>query len=292
MEAEQVKKKRIRKKTCEIDSIEKLKSNSKEPIKESKEKESKEKEPKEKEKESKESKGKNKDQYNKDQDKDDLNQSQISFGKFNITVKKQLTMTPEELRNYYDKKFKIEDSEKTAKLMVQDSINSSVIFEPLMENEINTDQQSTKVTKTRVERTNIHKILIKFTNGIKNTWPENTDILCWWCAHPFDTVPLPCPIEYDDIRERYKVNGIFCSWPCVAAYSIREYSSLSYVYQMRNELSPTDENIVIAPPKQCLKSFGGYMTIKDFRALDKSKTLLISTETLSYVNQEIAELRN
>ena len=61
---------------------------------------------------------------------------------------------------------------------------------------------------------------------------------------------------------------------------------------MKNELCGYSENIVVAPPKYCLKNFGGWMNIKDYRALDKTKTLLISTEGLSYINLEIAELRS
>jgi len=282
------KRKRIRKKTCEIDSIEKLKigtsTNKEKPEK-----------PEKVEK------------IKPEKDKsEDLNQSSVSFGKFNITIKKTTTMTPEELRNYYDKKFKIEDSEKTAKLMIQDE-QESLVFEPMMEDEslnlVHNDSNTalnllTKpVQKPKIERTNVHKILSKFIQGTKSTWPQTTDILCWWCSHSFDTMPLPCPVDYDGIREHYRVNGVFCSWSCIAAYSIKEYTSLAMVYQFRNELlensgQKIDENIVIAPPKYCLKSFGGHMTIKDFRSLDKTKTILISTETLSYINQDIVEIKN
>lgn len=284
MEDTQVKKKRIRKKTCEIDSLEKLKSDTRTD---------------EIRKIIKPKIGK---KIGPEKDEKDINQSQISFGKFNITVKKKETMTPENLRDYYDTKFKIDDSEKTAKLMVQEEYKDAV-FEPLMEDDAcilkkdtktideKTIDEKTKV-KVKVERTNVHRILSKFIDDIKTEWPEHTDILCWWCCHSFNNPPIPCPVEYDEIRNRYKVNGIFCGWSCASAYSVKEYSNLGLIYQMKNDLCGYTDNIVIAPPKYCLKNFGGYMTIKDYRALDKSKTLLISTEGLSYVNMEIAELKH
>jgi hypothetical protein len=279
MDETQVKKKRIRKKTCEIDTLEKLKSDTKtikEPV---------------------QTKGKEKTKSK--QDDQELKQSQISFGKFIITVNKKESMTAEELRTHYDQKFKIEESEKTAKLMVQDD-DTNMIFEPIMEDDAfvskRTDLKSSveKVDKIRakVERTNVHKVLSKFIQDSKESWPEKTDIMCWWCCHSFDTIPIPCPIEYDEIRDRYKVNGVFCSWSCAAAHSVKEYSSLSLIYQMKNELCGYSENIIVSPPRYCLKNFGGWMTIKDYRSLDKTKTLLISTEYLSYVNLDIAEIKN
>lgn len=304
MEEAQVKKKRIRKKTCEIDSLEKLKSDTRtnatpEPVIEpkprtrGKTKETKEtKEVKETKNTKKETKNTKKETKTK-KEEEDVNQSQISFGKFNITVKKKETMSAEELREYYDRKFKIEESEKTAKLMIQED-DTNAVFEPMMEDEVYVAKKDSKVEKikAKIERTNVHRVLSKFIDGTKEEWPEKTDVLCWWCCHSFDTMPIPCPVEYDEIRDRYKVNGVFCSWACAAAHSVREYSNLSLIHQMKNDLCGYSENIVVAPPKYCLKNFGGYMTIKDFRSIDKTKTMLISTEGLSYINQEIAEMRS
>jgi len=240
----------------------------------------------------------------REKDDKEVLQSQISFGKFNITVKKKETMTAEELRVFYDKKFKIDESEKTAKLIVQEEDNDT-IFEPMLENDTGGPGEGKKTLppgepKALGEKpplggggktSNVHRILSKFIDSTKEKWPDKTDILCWWCCHSFNTIPIPCPIEYDEIRNRYKVNGIFCSWSCAAAYSVKEYANLSLIYQMREEISPLAEDIVVAPPRFCLKAFGGYLSIKDYRLLDKNKTLLISTEGLSYINLDIAEIR-
>lgn len=275
---EETKKKRIRKKTCEIDSLEKLKSNTqsnnKVPEKKKKEKKEVQKEvPKEVPVEVDESKS----------------HSQISFGKFNITVKKKETMSAEEIREYYDKKFKIDDSEKTAKLMVQED-DLDAVYEPMTEDDFKADVKKVRVKQPN--RSNVNRVLSKFIDNVEIAWPESTDILCWWCCHPFDTIPIPCPVNYDEIRDRYEVTGVFCSWSCSAAYSVEEYRSLDLIYQMKNGLCGYSEDIAISPPRYCLKNFGGYMSIKDYRAFDTSKTLLISTEGLSYINTEIMEIKH
>lgn len=277
---ETVKKRRVRKKICEIDSYEKLKVNSKD---------------------SNLTTGNETDITDS---RDDMNHTQISFGKFNITVKKTTALTPEELRKYYDEKFKINDSDKSAKLIVQTD-SASTSYDPIMEDEVdkkNTNKVSKKesndqkpISKKSVDKTN--KILHRFIGDVGEVWPKNTDVLCWWCCHNFETCPIPCPVEYDSIRRHYKVNGVFCGWSCAAAWSIKEHSSITLLYQMKDELGVCEkgcekecEDIAIAPDKRVLKNFGGYMSIKDFRVIGVNKKILIGTESLSYINQDIVEL--
>lgn len=233
--------------------------------------------------------------------KEDINQSQISFGKFNITVKKASTMTPEELRKYYDEKFKINESDKTPKLIIQNSDN--IVYTPFMETDVIEKNikknekkiENTKITK-KIEKKN--KMLSKFIDNIKEEWPSQTDILCWWCCHSFDCYPIPCPVSYDSINDHYKINGVFCSWSCAAAYSIEKYTDMTLLQQMKNDLCENlsenlTETINISPSRYVLKNFGGYMTIKDFRNLSENKNnkkILISTEKISYINQDIIEM--
>lgn len=277
-EPEKIKKRRVRKKTVEIDTIDKLNMNhiEKTPIKSDEE------------------------TFNSFK-KEDMNHSQISFGKFNITVKKASGMTPEDLRKYYDEKFKINDSDKSSKLMVQND-NLDIIYKPIMETDIINESKGNFIEKKQEvcvskKINKKQKILSKFINNTKESWPEKTDILCWWCSHNFETCPIPCPIDYNNIKKHYKVNGIFCSWSCAAAFSIEKYTNITLVYQLRHELEHANckescdcENIKIAPPKYILKGFGGYMSIKDYRNLSNDKKILISTESLSYVNQDIIEI--
>jgi hypothetical protein len=296
------KKKRVRKKTCEIDSIEKLRSKktgsgtlpgtikTRKAVEGSTERTA---------------EGTIEGTRNSTDtiDGPKLRQTQISFGKFNIIVKKPSTATPEELREYYDEKFKIDPKDKTAKLMEQSSKNT--ILEPLKADEhikirktnfVSQSVNYNEKTRTRSRKDRkVNRVLSKFIDGTKDSWPEKTNIFCWWCAHSFETTPIPCPVRYDDIRDRYEVNGVFCSWPCVAAHSVSEYASLATVYQFRNSIMDISqgeiEDIKIAPPRFCLKNFGGHLDIKEYRS-DSKNTIFISTEDLSYVNQEIVELIN
>lgn len=251
------KKKRIRKKTCEIDSINKLRTVEILP---------------------KQRKVKAKEEVVKK----DLNQSHISSGRFNFTIRKSQQMTPDEVQKYFDEKFEIEESEKTSKLVVRE-YSDTPIPEPITE----------KIClQPEIQKKNreIHELLSKFVKDTKETWPAKTDISCWHCTYSFNDTPIPCPIGYDEIRKRYKVTGIFCSWACVARFSIDQYESLATVYRFRNELLDEDDNIPVALPRYCLDKFGGPFKIEKFRTSD-SKNFLLSTDCLSYVNQEIIEFK-
>lgn len=245
-------KRRTRKKTCEIDSIDKLNLPiiEQKPIEESKNVEFSEK-------------------------------SLHPFGKFNITIEKSTAMTAEELRHYYDNIFGIKDSEKTAKFITQEKEDNEV-YEPELEN--------SQIKQKKTEKPVVQRILSKFINDLTTEFPTKTDILCWWCCNQFDSYPLPCPISYNKLVDKYKVNGVFCGWSCVAAYSLNEYKSLCLVYQLREQLTGETSELYIAPSKYILKCFGGFMDIEDYRKM--SSSILISTENISYINQEIVEIKN
>lgn len=223
-----------------------------------------------------------------------------------METKKTPDKTPEEIREHFATLFKIEDN--TAKVMVQES-SVGVKFEPLKAGSHSHSESvggagsniRTKVGSGTSHNIKIHTLLnsmMALPNIASGSqWPKKTDILCWWCCHSFDTVPLPCPVSYDSIKDHYKLDGIFCSWSCVAAYSKKEYMSLELVYSLYEKIMEDGESsaksysIPIAPPKTLLKSFGGYMSIGQYRNDNHARTLLISTEGLSYVNTEIAEIK-
>lgn len=272
METQKEEKKRTRKKSCQIDSLEKLKSSSikdgtnlEQIVKTTKQ---------EKKKSTKE-----------------LNQSHISFGRFNATIKKSTQqLSADELKDYYEKKFNISDND--SKLITQD-IQSDLIPDPMTEEEykIGINKQPINENKNR----EIYEILHEFKNNIKQDWPKSTNIHCWHCTYQFNTTPLTCPLEYNDITKKFSVNGVFCSWGCVARYSIDNYKSLSLVNIMRNEIIKKigygiQDTIPIAPPRYVLEKFGGPFKIEKFRESDNND-FFISTENISYVNQEIIEFK-
>jgi hypothetical protein len=106
-----------------------------------------------------------------------------------------------------------------------------------------------------------------------SAYPATTDCLCWHCAHSFDTRPIPLPVSHDERRNTFKVAGTFCSFACMAAYN-REYSRNHTgvgrgmaIYELFKQMTKTSTPVIpVAPPRQFLKCFGGWMDIDTFRA--------------------------
>jgi len=111
------------------------------------------------------------------------------------------------------------------------------------------------------------KIFINDNN--KFILEKKTDLLCWWCGHGFDNTPFPLPEKYYD--NKFYAFGNFCSPSCACAYNIdindhKLWERNSLILKLANELSDDIlENIYPAPPKQILKTFGGNITIQEFR---------------------------
>lgn len=102
---------------------------------------------------------------------------------------------------------------------------------------------------------------------------QTTKILCWWDCHRFKNLPAFLVDRYAD--ETYKVMGCFCSVSCALAYNLYYlkdsdvYRRRSLTFKLYREMYniPFEQPIQIseAPPRECLSSFGGPMSIKDFR---------------------------
>lgn len=101
-------------------------------------------------------------------------------------------------------------------------------------------------------------------------WPTRTEVCCFWCCHPFDSVPIPAPRSYHPRKKRWRVGGTFCSWACAKAYMLDRpnYQQASLLPLLRKHATglPVSSGIKPAPPKTALKMFGGPMTIEQFRA--------------------------
>jgi hypothetical protein len=104
--------------------------------------------------------------------------------------------------------------------------------------------------------------------GKKTELPTKTDTLCWWCCHKFDTVVRYAPTDYDEIKDRFIVTGMFCTWNCVKAYLSHENiyrTGQSIFATFIRKMYGKDVSINAAPPRQTLKSFGGTLSIEEFR---------------------------
>jgi hypothetical protein len=97
-------------------------------------------------------------------------------------------------------------------------------------------------------------------------------VWCWWCCHPFENESLGMPVSYDPKHNHFKTFGHFCSFSCMKAYNHYEnlsqknmqYALISLMYSQSNPQRPFHQ-VICAPPRQCLKEFGGSMDIREFR---------------------------
>lgn len=93
--------------------------------------------------------------------------------------------------------------------------------------------------------------------------------LCWWCCHSFEWsyYGLPDKIYNNTIH----IYGYFCSLNCALSYNFdkndnRVWERYSLINYIKNLIIGYDSpDIIKAPPRETLKSFGGFMTIEEFR---------------------------
>jgi len=137
----------------------------------------------------------------------------------------------------------------------------------------------------------IHDCKIDIVDNDIFKWKEKTDIHCWWCVHPFDNPPFGLPIKYEN--NKYEVQGCFCSLNCAKAYNLKENNYRtseinSLIEDFRRELFGVNTlPVLIAPPRQTLTMFGGYMSIDDFR-----KEFYIMNKSIIHLSPTVAPVRN
>lgn len=130
--------------------------------------------------------------------------------------------------------------------------------------------------KLKVQESNKKKGFFEiFYDFIHNKeWLHKTDVCCWWCCHNFDTVPLGLPLEYNIKTKKFMVKGVFCSFACVLAYKEdkklydKNYLINLLYKKLTEDLSILEEQGIKlrpAPPRCCLKMFGGELSIDEFR---------------------------
>ncbi len=122
----------------------------------------------------------------------------------------------------------------------------------------------------KMNKKNLKNIMVEFINAnMYQEWPDQTNIHCWWCCHQFDGPPCTLP-EYIR-RDKFYVSGCFCSFNCAASYNFNKndnnvwerYTLLNLMYKKLYNLQFI--KIEMAPPREVLKMFGGYMDITEFR---------------------------
>lgn len=130
-----------------------------------------------------------------------------------------------------------------------------------------------------------------------NEWPQSTSIHCYWCCQRFDNSPFGIPVKYVD--ERFHVYGCFCSLECAAAFNMNSKESMDEVWERYNLINLLSRRIgykdIIkpAPNRLALKTFGGHLTIEEFRAYcNTSKLLNINFPPMMTMTQQIEEIND
>lgn len=113
-------------------------------------------------------------------------------------------------------------------------------------------------------------------------WERRTDKACYWCCHTFETVPVPCPYRFDELRHKLYCHGTYCSFGCAFADAYytrghtrgcKESQLLRYLFRQCG--FGLHEEITMAPHRHQLRLFGGTMSIEEFRASTPSPLLTV-----------------
>ena len=143
----------------------------------------------------------------------------------------------------------------------------------------------------------VKTILVQFNdlNKIKQ-WPNNIDIKCWWCCHNFENTPFGIPVKYEEKTETFYVYGCFCSLNCALSYNFQEKSEKKWgraglIQMLYNKTYNNNDDINYAPERECLKDFGGYMSIDEFRNIDKNIKCNITYPPMLSIIPQIEEVK-
>ena len=162
---------------------------------------------------------------------------------------------------------------------------------------VNANLKEEDESKTnRIIKKNLKNIMYEFINANNNKiWPDSTNIYCWWCCHPFDGPPCAIPEYYK--KEKFYVNGCFCNFNCATSYNFSKnddnmwerYSLLNLMY--KKLYNHKFVKINLAPPREILKIFGGYLSIEEFRenSLRNEKTYMVIKPPLISIIPKIEE---
>ena len=215
----------------------------------------------------------------------------ISFGKFNIGIQTIHAADAKEIITNIHKNSNSDSRQSLCNIDLpdyeSDTEDEEENEEQYEEENIQSENLKVKKTESSNEKTkdrfkinpdlDISFVLEQYKgkNNEKINWPQKTDIACWWCCHKFDWTPNPLPYAYDEVKNRFKVMGIFCSWNCAKSYSMDD-TTLTSNYRVANLTTMIQQiygryiDIPCAPPRQALKMFGGKMSISEFRNIHKN----------------------
>ena len=200
-----------------------------------------------------------------DQVLDNYDEKQILFGSLNIKI-----------HTNKDSTNNIENIKETLK---NNTKNKNKCRINLTTSDFEDSDTETTTNKLKSSKKIIEKN-IKVMKFFKDSFDTGNEILmskhrCYHCSYTFPNKPFFLPIDYSPELNRYRVTGNFCSPNCVKAYAFNSKlycNKVHLVSLMYRKLFGQDTIIKPAPPIQCLKDYGGTMSIEDFRLSFNTKT--------------------
>ena len=144
------------------------------------------------------------------------------------------------------------------------ALNEEIISEKETVEDVKPQTQSSMQAFMKID------LMVEYSQTkISKKLPDTTDIACFWCAHGFKS--QPCIIPEREEKGVYRVYGNFCSPSCAMAYILQEsldshvrWERVSLLHRIYSKAYESGR-IFPAPLRDCLKLFGGPMTIEQFR---------------------------
>lgn len=102
-----------------------------------------------------------------------------------------------------------------------------------------------------------------------NTNKFITNHNCYWCCHSFSNQPFGIPFKYKN--NKFYTNGNFCSLECATSFNFNEKKNIQDIWECYNLINfmshklGLNNKVKMAPYRECLKCFGGNLTIDEFR---------------------------
>lgn len=147
----------------------------------------------------------------------------------------------------------------------------------------------------KTDSSNMKKYLLQFDSA--DSWPDKTTYACYWCCHTFENTPFGVPLKYEN--EQFYCKGCFCSLECIVAYNFTNREITDNVWETYNLINLLSKKINYkqmvqsAPDKRCLKMFGGYMNIDEFRRYtNKQETISFNKYPMVAVIEQIEEIND
>jgi len=131
-------------------------------------------------------------------------------------------------------------------------------------------------------------------NPDDGSWPAQTDIHCFYCVHPFYTMPLTAPQSRS--CGKYITHGVFCSLPCAlkytdihAGFNAEEEKMMMRVMARDVFNVPNAFTAKNAIDARNLTVFGGTMSIETFRQANEG-SVPIKTLTAPFIQAHMVTI--